>query len=126
MFLHSDLVDDVYMKLPPDLSISNRNLTSIDFTIILIYVDDLLIVGDDLVEVNIVKEVLHSKLSIKDLGPLKYFLGFEIARSSNDISICQRKYSLDLLEDTRLLACKPISTPMDPTLELHLTSSLLF
>ncbi|XP_073223517.1 uncharacterized protein [Cicer arietinum] len=70
--------------------------------------------GDDLVEVNIVKEVLHSKFSIKDLGTLKYMLGLEVARSFKGISICQRKYSLD-------------PTHMDPTLKLHLTSGhLLF
>ncbi|XP_073224732.1 uncharacterized protein [Cicer arietinum] len=82
-------------------------------------------IGDDLVEVNIVKEVLHSKFSIRDLGTLKYFIGLEVARSFKGISICQRKYSLDLLEDMGLLACKPPSTPMDPTLKVHPTSGHL-
>ncbi|XP_073219786.1 uncharacterized protein [Cicer arietinum] len=150
-FLHGDLVEDVYMKIPSGLHVENRNLvckikrslyglkqlgflqskadyslftkqTSVGFTIILIYVDDLLLAGDDMNEITRLKSVLHSKFSIKDLGVVKYFLGFEIARNSKGISVCQRKYALDLLEDTGLLACKPSSTPMDPTLKLHTTS----
>ncbi|XP_073221459.1 uncharacterized protein [Cicer arietinum] len=119
--LCSTLFDIGFIQYKSDYSLFTKR-TSVGFTIILIYVDDLLIAGDDLVEVNIVKEVLHSKFSIRDLGTLKYFIGLEVARSFKGISICQRKYSLDLLEDMGLLACKPASTPIDPTLKLHLTS----
>lgn len=55
---------------------------------------------------------MDSKFRIQDLYNLKYFLGFEIARSSKRITLCQRKYTLELLEDAGLLAEKPISTPM--------------
>ncbi|XP_047177113.1 uncharacterized mitochondrial protein AtMg00810-like, partial [Vigna umbellata] len=48
---------------------------------------------------------------IKDLGELKYFLGFEVARSKKVIHLCQRKYALDILEETGMLGSKPSSTP---------------
>ena len=39
----------------------------------------------DLVEINLVKQRLDSAFTIKDLGELRYFLGFELARSKNGI-----------------------------------------
>jgi hypothetical protein len=44
-------------------------------------------------ENNTVKTLLNDKFSIKDLGVLKCFLGFEVARTSKGISLCQRKYT---------------------------------
>jgi hypothetical protein len=73
-------------------------------------------------EITSVKTLLNDKFSIKDLGVLKYFLGFEVARTSKGISLCQRKYTLDMLADAGLIGAKPCSTPMQPHLQLHKTS----
>jgi hypothetical protein len=50
-------------------------------------VDDLLISGNNLSEINNVKTFLASTFSKKDLGVLKYFLGFEITRTKRGISL---------------------------------------
>lgn len=56
---------------------------------------------------------------MKIISDLKYFLGLEIAKSSRGIHLCQRKYTLQLLEDTGFTAAKPLSFPMDPNIILN-------
>ena len=41
---------------------------------------------------------LHNQFSIKDLGSLHYYLGIEILRNSNGLTMSQRKYALELLK----------------------------
>ena len=50
---------------------------------------------------------------VKDLGPHRYFLGIEIARSSKGIILSQRKYILDLLAEIGMLGCHPCGSPID-------------
>ena len=88
---------------------------------LLVYVDDVIISNHSLHIVNSLKTFLHSKFKLKDLGDLKYFLGLEIARSTKGIILSQHNYTLQLLEDTGFLACKPTVVPMDP--KAHLNSS---
>ena len=64
---------------------------------LLVYVDDIIITSDDTQDIVMLKEFLQKKFNAKDLGPLKYFLGIEIARSSHGIAPSQRKYVLELL-----------------------------
>jgi hypothetical protein len=84
-----------------------------------VYVDDFVLGGTDNAEIQKIKAFLDEKFSNKDLGVLKYFLGFDVARTQTCISLCQRKYVLDLIQDADLLGAKPCSTPMQPQLQLH-------
>ncbi|XP_070049848.1 uncharacterized protein [Nicotiana tomentosiformis] len=49
---------------------------------VLVYVDDLIIAGDDSSAIAYFKQYLHRCFYMKDLGPLKYFLGIEVARNA--------------------------------------------
>jgi hypothetical protein len=119
--LTETLLSSGYNQSKADYSLFTKK-TITGFTAILVYVDDLVLGGTDTAEIDQLKTLLDHKFSIKDLGCLKYFLGFEVARSKTGISLCQRKYTLDLLESTGLLATKPCPTPMQPQLQLHKTS----
>lgn len=92
-------------------------------TILLVYVDDVILTSNDLNEFHLIKIALNNTFKIKDLGKLKYFLGIEVAHSKEGIMLYQRKYCLDLLEDSGFLDSKPVSTTSDPTLKLHQDSS---
>uniref|UniRef100_A0A3Q7F5U4 Reverse transcriptase Ty1/copia-type domain-containing protein n=1 Tax=Solanum lycopersicum TaxID=4081 RepID=A0A3Q7F5U4_SOLLC len=86
--------------------------------VVLIYVDDLLITGDNELLIREAKEVLHHKFKLKDLGELKYFLGIEVLRSKTGVILNQRKYILELISDTGLSGAKPVNTPLETNLRL--------
>ena len=92
------------------------------FTALLVYVDDSVLSGNDLSVLSSITKLLDDTFKSKDLGNLKYFLGFEVARGTSGINICQRKYALDLLTNTDMLHCKPVSTPFDYCTRLHQAS----
>ena len=82
-------------------------------TALIVYVDDMIVTGDDPGERLALQEYLSKEFEMKDLGQLKYFLGIEVARSKQGISLLQRKYVLDLLTETGMLDCKPVETPIE-------------
>ena len=77
---------------------------------VLVYVDDLLISGNDPTTLISFKKYLSSCFHMKDFGRLKYFLGIEVARSLSGIFPSKRKHTLDIISDTGLLGFKPAST----------------
>lgn len=81
-------------------------------TALIIYVDDMIITGNDKEEISNLQKYLASEFEMKNLGGLKYFLGIEVIRSGQGIFLSQRKYVLDLLAETGMLECKPADTPI--------------
>ena len=70
--------------------------------VLIVYVDDIILTGDDEAKMINLKNTLSQEFEIKDLGALRYFLGMEVARTSSGISVSQWKYVLDL---ERKLVC---------------------
>jgi hypothetical protein len=66
---------------------------------VLVYVDDLIISGNNNKAIESFKSYLSTCFHMKDLGSLKYFLGIEVARNSIGIFLCQRKYTLDIITE---------------------------
>ncbi|GJR90038.1 ribonuclease H-like domain-containing protein [Tanacetum coccineum] len=112
-FLYGEIVEDVYMTLPEGYFDANDKRSSNEsFIILLVYVDDILISGDSISEINKCKQLLNSNFLIKDLGKLKYFLGIEVLSDIDKLCLCQRKYCLELLNDLVMLAAKPSKVPL--------------
>ena len=48
--------------------------------ILIVYADDVILTGDNIMELEKLKGLLAKEFQIKDLGQLRYFLGTEVAR----------------------------------------------
>lgn len=88
-----------------------HNVTS--STTLVIYVDDFIIVYNNMDTIQIIKKTMHHHFNIKDLGTLKYFLGLKVVQSSKGIHNCQRKYVLYIISNTWLLGFKPLIMTRD-------------
>lgn len=67
------------------------------------YVDDILLPSNSELHIQSIKDHLHSTFKIKDLGVAKFLLGLEVARGKSRINVSQRKYALEVLEETGFL-----------------------
>lgn len=92
---------------------------STGITILIVYIDDIVLNGDDRMDVQLIKKRLATEFNLKDLGNLRYILGMEIARNQTSISILQPKYTLDLLKEMGMLGSKPVGTSIDPNIKLE-------
>ncbi|GJV84746.1 ribonuclease H-like domain-containing protein [Tanacetum coccineum] len=93
------------------------------FIILLVYVDDIVVTGNNVNEIENFKQFLKSKFQIKDLEKLKYFLGIEVLNNKYGICLSQRKYCLELLHEFGLLAAKHVDTPLAENATLNHTES---
>ena len=89
--------------------------------LLLMYVDDMIITGDDLSGIQELKDFLSQQFEMKDLGHLNYFLGLEIIHSTDGLYITQAKNASELLSQAGLTASKTVDTPVE--LNAHLTPS---
>ena len=89
--------------------------------LLLLYVNDMIITGDDLNGIQELKNFLSQQFEMKDLGHLRYFLGLEITHSTDGLYIIQAKYASELLSRAGLTDSKTVDTPVE--LNAHLTPS---
>ena len=56
---------------------------------LIVYIDDIILTGDDIDGLEKLKRALANEFEVKDLGFLRYFLGMEVARTTQGIVVCQ-------------------------------------
>jgi hypothetical protein len=109
-----------YKPTSTDACVYITSLLNGTLSYIAVYVDDLLFVGPSMVEIARVQSALQCRFGIKNLGPAEYILGIQIIRNeSGSIGLSQRTYALDILDRFGLKDCRPLSTPMQPNLQLN-------
>ena len=84
--------------------------------IILLWVDDLIIAASDQYTLNTFKSNFAKTFKIKDLGPLKYFLGIQFTICKESVSLDQSMYVKNLLSRFNAHDMKPCSIPCDPSI----------
>lgn len=82
-------------------------------TTVIVYIDDIVITGDYVGELEKLKSHFSSEFEVKHLRVLRYIIGIEVARSRKGIFISHRKAILDLLNETCLLGAWIIKTPIE-------------
>ena len=156
-FLHGDLDEEVFMKLPPGITTCSpshvchlrrslyglkqaprawfekfgKTLHQLGFiqstndpfmflhrsekgiTILLVYVDDIIITGSDNVGIQKLQASLNSSFHMKDLGHLTYFLSLDVHCSADGIFVNQHKYTKDLISLAGLENSSPVDTPLE-------------
>jgi len=86
----------------------------------LVYVDDLIITGNNSNFVASIIDHLGQKFSIKDLGSLYFFLGVEVIPTAAGLFFTQHKYIRDLLAKTSMDGARDVTTPLSTSVSLQL------
>ena len=90
--------------------------------IIILYVDDITILGDTIAQMTSLKATLSTRYEMTDLGEIDSYLGVKITRdrSIKRLDIDQSRYVLEVLSRFGLADANPTRTPLPAGAEAHL------
>jgi hypothetical protein len=88
-------------------------------TIIILYVDDLMIIGRHVEKTKDIDIQLSTKFKMSNLGTMQQYIGLAFLYLSTRIFLLQNKYANKLLRRFRMVNNNPISTLMEERLQLQ-------
>ena len=115
-----------YMKTTSDHCVFVRKFSNDDFFILLLYVDDMLIIGKNVSMIDRLKEQLGKSFAMKDMGAAKQILGIRIIRDRNEkkLWLSQKHYIKRVLQRFHMEKAKVVSTPLATHFKLSSKQSL--
>ncbi|GMF35414.1 unnamed protein product [Phytophthora fragariaefolia] len=125
-FLNGPIGGEIYMDQPEGfVETGKEDYVSVqvidgELVFISIYVDDLILFAPNKKLMKELKQMLHMRFEMKDLGPIHYILGWEITRHREErtVFINQRKYADKVLHRFGMESCKGCKVPSTPNLKL--------
>ena len=116
--LHSHLIDQGFTQSKCDSCLYTRHCEKDGlFLVLIVWVDDIIIGCNDDKMRESVKQSLHDKFKMKDLGEISLFLGIEFTRENGCVTMHQTKFIHKVLERFQMSDCKPRGTPCEQKLE---------
>ena len=88
-------------------------------TILFLYVDDMIITGDDMQGIQDLKHFFGRQFEMKDPDPLNYFLGLEVSSSTDGYYLTQAKYTSGLISQASITDSKIVDTPIEYNCRLN-------
>ena len=97
-----------------------RKFSDNDFIILLVYANDMLVIGHDSSKINKLKRELSKSFSMKNLGLTKHILGMKISRDRKNMKLwlSQESYIEKVLERFNMNEAKAVWSPLASHLKL--------
>ena len=110
-----------YRKTTSDNCVFVQKFSDDDFIILLLYVDDMLIIGRNSSRIDRLKNQLSKAFAMKDLGPAKQILGIRIhrERDAKKLYLSQEKYIEKVLRRFNMDKAKAVSSPLATHFKLN-------
>ncbi len=112
------LMENGFQRSRNDYCLFVRQEADGTFSYILLWVDDIIVSGASNEVIDAIKARLKENFKMDDRGTLHWFLGMQILRSEDKITVDQEKYIESVLSQFKMIDCKPMATPEEINLKL--------
>ena len=117
---HQAMLKDGFTMMEEDYCVYIK-CSNIGFIIMSLYVDDILVTGNDKKLIDVIKKWLSLNFEIKDMAEASYVFGVKILRdrSKRLLSLSQETYIKKMLKCYHMHDCKPMDTLVEKNLSLN-------
>jgi hypothetical protein len=111
-------ISESFEKCPNEYTLFVKHGKEGEILIVSLYVDDLILTGNNRVMIENFKLSMKKQFAMTDLGKMKYFLGIEVCQSKHGIFIHQQKYAAEILSRFGMKNCNKVCNPIVPGCKL--------